>query len=888
MGKLRNRIVFVFAFFFVAIFLPVKTAPLAWSQEKTRLVIAPFDIHTRASKEFLFQAFHDALVRELSGAKEVEIVDIKDLPEPYRQKPPDEKKMEEMGESLKATYVITGSLSEIGNELNADVRIYDVKAKRPLLPLSAHGRGLESISAIASRLKNEILIRVSARLRIAKIEFKGNEKIETAVLNQAIKSTQGGLYSESLIATDIKEIYKLGYFEDVAVDVSDTPEGKIIVYQVKERGLITDIVFQGNKAVKKDDLEATITFKTRQVLNTGAIASSLEKLKELYDGKGYYNAEIKYRIEPVRPKEVRVVFDIKENDRLYVKKISFEGNHTFKDKELKKLMKTEERGLFSWFSDAGILKRDQLLQDVNKITVHYFNNGFIYAQVGEPEVTFDKKGIYIKISIVEGKRFKVGKVTIEGDTLKTPRAELFQKLTVTKNVFFDRGAVIKDVETLTEACNDEGYAYADVNPETQAHDKEQTVDVTYRITKGPLVYFNRINIAGNTKTRDKVIRRILAFSEGDLYNKTKLKDSYKNLERTKFFEEIDFQAERGPDETLTDIAIRVKEKQTGMFSVGVAYSALDGAMAMASISQQNLFGRAQSLSLKATIGQNAHYYDLTFIEPWLFDTNIWSRFELWNTVRYYDSYTLDTSGISPTLGYPIWPKYNIYGYLQYGYSQSRLKDIAATASDIIKAEEGTYTMSALTPTLTRDTTDDPYFPTKGSIASIYTTLAGGPLGGNTHFLRHGANGAWYKSLPFFDAVFDIKGRIGCLQSIKGEAIPVYELYYVGGINSVRGLRYVGPKDPVTGDLIGGKTMLTFNFDLVFPLVREAGIRGVIFFDTGNAWENGYHLDDMRKTAGLGVRWYSPIGPLRLEWGYVLDRKEGEAASRFEFTMGTLM
>lgn len=887
MEKLRKVTLLYIAIFFISILWPPAIEP-ARAQEKTRIAIVPFHVHTRGSKEFLFQAFYDALTRELNQAKEVEIIEIKSLPEPYRQKPPDDAKLEEIGGLVAATHILTGGLTEIGNELNADIRIYDVRARRFLLPLAAQGKGLESLSSIASRLRGEILIRVSARLRIAKVEFKGNEKIETAVLNQAIKSTQGGLYSESLIARDIKEIYKLGYFEDVVVDASDTPEGKIVTYQVKERGLITDIVFQGNKAIKKDDLEATLTFKTRQVLNMGALANSLEKLKDLYDGKGYYNAEIKYHLEQVRPKEVRVVFEIKEHDRLYVKNISFEGNHTFKEKELKKLMKTEERGLFSWFSDAGILKRDQLLQDVNKINVHYFNNGFIYAQVGEPEINFDKKGIYIKIKIVEGNRFKVGKVTIEGDTLKTSREELLKNLSVTKNIFFDRGAVIKDVEYLTGACNDEGYAYADVNPITQANDKELKVDVAYKITKGPLVYFNRVNITGNTKTRDKVIRRLLAFSEGELYNSTKLKDSFKNLERTRFFEEIDFQAERGSDETLTDIGIRVKEKQTGMFSVGVAYSALDGAMAMASISQQNLFGRAQSLSLKATIGQNAQYYDLTFIDPWLLDTDIWSRFELWNTIRYYDSYDLDTKGVSPTLGYPIWPKYNIYGYLQYGYSISRVKNVSTIASPIIKEQAGTYTMSSLTPTLTRDTTDDSYFPTKGSVISIYSTLVGGPLGGNTHFLRHGAHGAWYKSLPFFEAVFDIKGRIGNLQSMRGHSIPIYELYYVGGINSVRGLRYVGPKDPKTGDLIGGRTMLTFNFDLVFPIVKDAGIRGVIFFDTGNAWEKGYHIDDMRKTAGLGIRWYSPVGPLRLEWGYVLDRKEGESASRFEFTMGTLM
>jgi len=617
MGRLRNPL--VSTLFFIISLIPglLLLGPhVVRAEEVTKIVILPFQVYAREGKEFLHQAFYDALSRELTTVKSITVLEKKAIPEPFRDQPPGEDKLAEIGRLTGATHLITGTITEIGQELNVDVRIYDVQATRFLSPVTARGRGLESIGTIAANLKNEILIRAAARLRISRIEFRGNERIETAVLNQAIKSTQGSLYSEKLIATDIKEIFKLGYFDDVAVDVTDTPEGKVVVYQVKEKGLITDIVFKGNKGIKTDDLESTITFKTKQVLNTGSIAASIEKMKELYASKGYYNAEIQYKIEPARTKEVRVIFEVKEGDRLYVRKISFEGNHTFREKELKKLMKTEEWTLLSWLKDTGILKRDILRQDVNKINVFYFNNGFIYAQVGEPEVTFDKKGIYIKIKIEEGKRYKVGKVTISGDTIKQTRESLMEKLTVTKKDFFDRSAVMKDIETLKEACNDEGYAYADVDPDTKINDKDQIIDIDFKISKGPLVYFNRINIAGNTKTRDKIIRRLIYFTEGELYSSTKLKDSYKNMERTHFFEEIDFEAQPGQDKTRTDINIRVKEKQTGMFSVGAAYSALDGAMAMASISQQNLFGRAQTLSLRATIGQNAQYYDLSFVDPW--------------------------------------------------------------------------------------------------------------------------------------------------------------------------------------------------------------------------------------------------------------------------------
>jgi outer membrane protein insertion porin family len=744
---------------------------------------------------------------------------------------------------------------------------------------------MESLSALASQINKDILTRISARQRIANIEVKGNLKIESSVITQTIKGSRGSLYSGTQLAEDIKSIYKLGYFDDVSADVTDTPEGKVIAFMVKEKGLVTSIIIKGNKAVDTSDIESSLAFKTKQTVNQDKITSSLEKIKTLYDNKGYYNAEISYTIDKIGEKDLRVNFDIKENAKLYLIAISFEGNRTYRDKALKNIMKTSEKDFFYWFTDAGVLKKDQLKQDVNKINAFYLNNGFIHAQVGEPDVSYDKKGIYIKIPITEGRQFKIGKVDISGDELKVSKAELLKNLTINKKEYFDRGAIIKDIDYLTGAGNDEGYAYVDINPKTQANDKEQTVDVTYDIEKGNIVYFNRISIIGNTKTRDKVIRRMIAITEGDMYNSSKLKLSYKYLERLRYFEEVDFQAEKGPHEGLTDISIRVKEKPTGMFSVGAGYSALDGAMAMASISQQNLFGRGQSLSLKATLGSVANYYNLSFIEPWLFDTPLWSKLDLWNTVRTYDTYTLQTSGFGATLGYPLWEK--IYGYLQYTLSNSDVYEIQSTASSLISQQAGKLLTSALSPTLSRDTTDDDYFPTKGSRNSLYMTHAGTPLGGDASYDKYGAATAWFFLLPL-DMVFDIKGRIGYLQANEGKPLPVYEKYYVGGINSIRGLRYYGPKDPVTGDLIGGTTMLYFNFDLVFPLIKNAGMKGVVFFDAGNAWESGYRLDDMRKTAGIGVRWYSPMGPLRLEWGYVLDRKDGEDPSRFEFTMGMMM
>ncbi|MCX5837856.1 MAG: outer membrane protein assembly factor BamA, partial [Deltaproteobacteria bacterium] len=428
-------------------------------------------------------------------------------------------------------------------------------------------------------------------------------------------------------------------------------------------------------------------------------------------------------------------------------------------------------------------------------------------------------------------------------------------------------------------------ANADIAPRTEPQEKTQTVDVTYEIGKKKLVYFNRINITGNTKTRDKVIRRELSVIEGDLYSRTKLKKSYMALNQLRYFEEIDFQSEKGPDETLTDVNIHVKEKTTGMFSVGAGYSALDHAMVMAQVSQQNLFGRGQILSLKASIGSLSTLYDISFTEPWLFDMPLWSKFDIWNLYREYDSYKVDSKGFGATLGYPLWPY--VTGYAGYRLSQNNVKDILDTASYYIKKQAGETMSSGVTFTLTRDTTNDVMFPSSGSKNSASVEYTGGIFLGDVSYTRYGATSSWFFPLPL-DTVIGVRGRIGYIQPNEGKEVPIYERYILGGINSLRGLRDVGPTDPATGDVIGGLTMLNFNVDYIFPLIKDQGMKGVLFFDTGNSWESGYHIGDMRRTAGLGVRWYSPIGPLRLEWGYVLDRKENESAGRWEFTIGMFM
>jgi outer membrane protein insertion porin family len=858
----------------------------AVAEEPKKIALFPFEVNSPGESNLIRQNISEGLIRGFSRSKQIRIIDPQQYLDLIKDKAPDEGLARSVGGQIGADYVLTGGAFRIGDTLSLDARVVDIKGGKTLQDFYTQGKGgVSDSSRIAAELAAKVLTAVLGKKKVSRIVFKGNRKIEATAIQNVIKISKGRIYSDEELSNDIKAIYKMSYFNDVQVDVADSPEGPVVTFIVDEKPLISQIRIKGNDAVSTKDIEAVLSTKPKQFVDADRLRNDAEKVRDLFLNKGYLNVEVKYDSEK-RDKDIIVNFNITEGDRLYIKTITFEGNHAFSDKQLKKLMETNEKGFFSVFTDSGLLKKEKLKEDGNRINAFYLNNGYINAKVGEAEITNDKKWIYVKITITEGKRFKVGKVTVSGDPLSISKEKILEKLKINKKDYYDRESVVKDIDDFTQAANDEGFAYAEVTPNVVPVEATQTVDVNYNLTKGDKVFFNRIEISGNTKTRDKIIRRQISIVEGDLFSRGKLKESYNRLNRLRYFDEIDFQTEKGPDKDLMDVMIKVKEKPTGMFSIGAGYSAQDKAMIMAQISQQNLFGRGQSLGVNASLGASSSTYNLFFIEPFLFDMPLWSKYELWRIYKEYDTYDLTSRGFGGTFGYPIWER--ILGYIGYRYAVNDISNVSDSASSYVKDEEGKISSSGLTLTLSRDTTDDSMFPTKGTRNSLSVEYTGGFLGGDTGYTKYMGVSTWFHPLPL-ESVFGLRGRIGYMEGREGSEIPVYDRFYLGGINSLRGLRNVGPIDPETGDVIGGTTMLNFNVEIVFPLIKSAGMKGVVFFDTGNAWDDGgYHLNDMRKTAGLGIRWYSPIGPLRLEWGYVLDRKDDEAASRFEFTIGFFM
>jgi len=870
------------------------------AQEVKKIAVMPFEIYSKGDNATLRKNLFQKLKEELGKEKLVQLMPTDDLL--AGQGKITDKIAIATGKSLGADFMIMGSMTQFGETISIDAKIINVHTATVLPSASVQDKGLSDITQMVTQLKTEILNRTGLISKIIKIEIKGNRKIESTVIIPQIKSQTGKPFIESDLTSDIKTIFKMGFFQDVSAELAEVPEGKVITFIVQEKGLISEIRINGNKALDKDAIDEVLTIKTRQTLNQEKIKTDIEKIKTLYGSKGYFNAEITDSVEKDGEKDFRIILTIKENDRLYVRSISFEGNEAYTAKELKNMMSTNEYGLLHFFNDSGLLKHDQLKQDISKLNTYYYNNGFINAQIGEPEITHDKKGIYVKIIIKEGKRFKIGKVEISGDLSEKPRAEMLKSLITKEGNNYDREAIVKDIDTLAQFYTNEGYADTDVNPKINTREKEQLADVDFNVNKGGLVYFNRISITGNTNTRDKVIRRQLEVIEKDIYSSGKLKTSYSNLNRMRYFEEIDFKTEKGPDKSLMDVNIRVKEKNTGMFMIGAGYSAIDQAVIMAQVTQQNFLGRGQILSLKASLGSTTNMYELSFTEPWLFDKPLWFKYDVWKYKRDYDSYTWDSRGTGFTLAYPLWEK--ISGSLGYRISIDEIQGVNnAIAPWYIKGQVGPTNPAVVNPPgqsitssvtlgLGRDTTDDSMFPSKGTKTNVFVQQAGGYLGGDNNYTKSGFNAAVFYPLPL-NVVFAAKGRIGYIEGHNADKqfpydVPIFERYVLGGLNTIRGLQYLGIDRSGTGDVLGGTSMLIANVELVFPFIKSAGMKGVVFYDTGNTWDGGYHPNDLRQTVGAGIRWYSPIGPLRLEYGHVLDRKEGESAGRWEFSVGMMM
>jgi outer membrane protein insertion porin family len=739
--------------------------------------------------------------------------------------------------------------------------------------------------------------------KLLEVQVQGNRRIESAAVLNVVKFKAGDTLQSDKTDDDIRAIYKLGYFQDVQALVEQSDKGTVLIYNVIEKPIVRDIKFEGNKELSTDKLKEVLEFRQNAIFSSKDLAKSIAKMKKLYGDDGYYLAEITPQIDKSTATDLTVTFKIVEGLKILISDIRFDGNKTFSDRKLHGIMETKEKWFMSWLTGAGTYKEEVLKNDALLITDFYLNNGYINIKVGEPLVKLNesKTALDVFIGITEGDQYRIGEIGFKGELLE-PAEELRKKMKSEPGEIFNRSILRNDISTLTDVYADKGYAFANVNPQTRPDSDKKIVDMTFDMEKNELVYIERINISGNPKTRDKVVRREMRVTESELYSSTGMKRSKQNLMNLGYFEEANVATAKGSAGNKLNVNVDVKEKPTGTFSIGGGYSSLDGFIAQGSIQQSNFLGLGLKANISASIGGNSQTYSVGVLDPHFLDSKWSLGADVYRSERDYIDYSRRLLGGDIKAGYPI--NDEIGTFFMYKYE---IKDIynPTPAYQTLNFQDkdyypiGTTTTSAIFGSITRNTTDYRLDPSTGMINSLAIDFAG--VGGDNRFARYTTDHNWFHPI-YKKLIFATRLTLGYIQEV-GQPVPIDERFYLGGIYSLRGYkaRTVAPyKSQLTKDLngnlygeqvyLGGDKEIFGSTELTFPLLQDVGLKGVMFFDYGNSFvKNRDLVKTMQMSYGGGIRWASPIGPLRLEYGIPVNPRADidSKSGRFEFSIGSL-
>ncbi len=723
---------------------------------------------------------------------------------------------------------------------------------------------------------------------VTAIVVLGNQKVTKDTITDTMQTKEGEPLAPETLNQDLKDLYRLGFFENLMVNLKAVGKGVEVAVIVVEKPTISAIVIKGNDKVKRKDLLKEITLHTFNILNDEKLQESLEKMKAFYREKGFYSVKVKTKTAKAGKNRVQVYFIVDEGPKCYVKEIRFHGNDNFSSWSLRRKLQTKTYSFFlTWITDAGLLNQEMLENDRKILKSFYLSEGYVRVRISKPKITLDenRKWIYLDFNIDEGEIFTLGKIEIV-DPESTPEVtdSLVNILKGKSGETFSNLKLQDDIETISNYFADRGYAFVDIDPRTKIDAEKRIISVSYKVTQGTKFLFGRINIKGNTKTRDKVIRRELRFAEGDLFSGSALKRSRERINNTQFFSEADIQTVQNDDNTM-DVNVKVVETSTGTFSVGLGYSTVDSIIGVANISQKNWMGKGLDATFNVELSGARQFYNIGLTDPYFLDMNISAGFNVYNESYEYDAYDTIQQGFRFHFGKPI----DEYTSWSTGYRWEKVKvyNVSSTASDYIRDEEGTTTTSQVYFSMTRDKRDNMLFPTRGYKLKGTLVLAGGPLGFDNDFYKAIFEG--HKFYPFkWESAFHLWGRVSYADGYSGQDLPLYERFYVGGLKTVRGFDFgeAGPEDE-NGDVIGGTKELILSAEWVFPLVKNMGLRGVIFYDAGKAFDDDEHLSfNLRHSVGFGIRWKSPMGPLRVEWGFNLSPEDDEKDSVWDFSIGS--
>jgi outer membrane protein insertion porin family len=726
---------------------------------------------------------------------------------------------------------------------------------------------------------------------IAEVRIEGTERIEPETVRSYLLVQPGDPFDADKIDQSLKALFATGLFADVTIQ----REGNGLVVHVVENPIINRIAFEGNRKLSDNQLLAEVQLKPRTVFTRTRVQADVKRILDLYRHNGRFAARVDPKVIKLEQNRVDLVFEIDEGTTTGIKSINFVGTHAFDPSKLREVIQTRESRWYRFFSSSDVYDPDRLTYDRELLRKFYLSQGFADFRVvsAVAELSPARDGFYITFTVEEGQRYKFGKINIVNQLKDIKIEELMPVVTTHEGERYNADEVDNSITKLTDYLGDRGFAFVDVQPQVTRHAENRTVDVTYSIKEGPRVYVERINITGNVRTLDKVIRREFRLVEGDAFNSAKLRLSQQRIQNLGFFKKVDVTNSQGSTPDKAVINVNVEEQSTGEFSVGVGFSTTDGPLADITIRERNLLGRGQDLRLGFVIAQRTQQLDFSFTQPYFLDRNMAAGIDLFalqQNQQTESQFDQESFGGSLRVGY----QFNDYlrQTLKYTLRKDTINNIAPTASFFIQQEAGSRNTSAVGQVLIYDRRDNRQDPTEGYYVQWATDLAG--LGGTVRYFRNVLTGGYFVPLgPQW--VVSLLGEGGAIHGLN-DTVAIEDRFFVGGDN-LRGFQLagIGPRDITTGDALGGNYYYTGTASLGFPLglPQEIGLTGRVFSDIGNLWGSDAFgptvvggTPSLRVSLGVGVSWTSPLGPIRLDLAEPVKKESFDKKELVRISFGT--
>ena len=752
------------------------------------------------------------------------------------------------------------------------------------------------------------------------IDYIGPKTVAESVILSNMRTTVGEVYSATSVEEDVRNLYATGFFTNLAIKDEPLGDGVRVNVVVEPKPLVKEIVITGSSRIKQSRIKKEIKSKIGEPLSEQQISADTDKIKALYLDKGYNQAQVSYKIDTNEEFGRSVVtFIINEGDRAFVTEVDFVGNDHLTTKELRKIMKTRKKNLLSFINKSGLFKEDDFRQDLENLRDYYQSKGYIDMEVKDVKYEYPGKGLMkVTISVFEGIQYTVGKVDFQGNTVYTTQElRVYRGYPILRmsegKVYSPRPYVPEkkdpadyeylptlegDIKRMRDLYGTKGYIEMDITPERQANVESGKIDILYHIVENSQSYVEQIIIQGNNRTKDKVIRRELAVSPGEIYDSVRADQSKKRLENLQYFEKVDISPQDTNVPNRKNMVVTVEEKRTGSVTFGAGFSSVDSLLGFVEITQGNfdLFnfpyftGGGEKFRVRLQYGLERQDVEIEFKEPWFLEQRLALGYDLfYHNATYLSNYYNERNfGGSVSLSRAFGQFWS--GSVTYTLQDFDLYDFASNSSPQLLMEQGYRTDSSITLGMSYDTRDSVLLSRRGVHADFSAEFAGGPLLGQTNIYKFQADAQKYILLPY-DLILTIAGATGVADYYgSSKEVPLFDRFFIGGSRSVRGFdnRDIGPVDG-NNEPLGGDTMAYSNLELTFPIIDR--VRGAVFNDVGFLDARPFHYTDawpeLNMAAGVGLRLNLPIGPLRLDYGipYKDQGYNHNNTGKFSFDVG---